>query len=207
MKNTSTAFLAALTGARDGALVPRQFVWFTAKALDTGAPVTLGLWTGDEDINISVISGVTGLPEARTYFGANNLTIGEIARTSDLTIQTVRIILSQIATAAQQLVRGYDLRLAQVEIHDMAFSTVSRQPVSAPEIAFLGVVDAAPIKTPSVGQDGDITLSCVSAAISMLERPNTVKSSYEGQKRRNGDEWGLYSSTIATWTIPWGQKG
>ena len=58
-----------------------------------------------------------------------------------------------------------------------------------------------------MGQDGDITISCVSAAISMLERSNPVKSSYEGQKRRSGDEWGLYSSTIATWTIPWGQKG
>ena len=207
MKNTSTAFLAALTGARDSAIVPRRFAWFTAKALDTGAPVTLGLWNGDEDINISVISGVTGLPEARTYYGASNVAIGEIPRTSDLTIQTVTVKISQIATAAQQLVRGYDLRLAPVEIHDMAFDTVSRQPVSAPEIAFLGLVNDAPIRTPSVGQDGDITISCVSAAISMLERSNPVKSSYEGQKRRSGDEWGLYSSTIATWTIPWGQKG
>ncbi|MBB3288153.1 MULTISPECIES: hypothetical protein [unclassified Rhizobium] len=207
MKNTSSAFLAALSGARDSALVPRQFVWFTAKALDTGAPVSLGIWTGDEDINISVISGVTGLPEARTYYGASNLSVGEIARTSDLTVQTVSIKLSQIATAAQQLVRGYDLRLAAVEIHDMAFDIASRQPVSAPEIAFLGLVDGAPIKTPSVGNEGDITIKCVSAAISMLDRPNTVKSSYEGQKRRNGDEWGLYSSTIANWTINWGQKG
>lgn len=206
MKNTSTAFLAALTGARDGAIVPRWFAYFTAKTLDTGLPISLGLWSGDEDINISVISGTTGLPEARTYYGAQNLEVGTITQTADLTIQTVTVTISQIASASQQLVRGYDLRLAAVEIHAMAFDMVSRQPVSNPEIAFLGLVDEAPIKTPKVGDEGDIEISCVSAAISMLERTNPIKSSYEGQKRHNGDEWGLYSSTVASWTIPWGQK-
>jgi hypothetical protein len=132
--------------------------------------------------------------------------VSPIARTADLTIQTVTITIGQIAAVAQQLVRGYDLRLAPVEIHDMAFDTITRQPSAAPEIAFLGIADGAPIKTPAVGQDGNVEISAISAAIAMLERTNPAKSSYEGQKRRSGDEFGLYSSTVANWQIPWGQK-
>lgn len=207
MKNITSAFLAALTGARDKGLVPRRFVWIIGKDIASGAPASIGLWTGDDDINITVTSGVTGLPEARAYYGGLNLQVSPIPRTADLTIQTVTITIGQIAPVAQQLVRGYDLRLAPVEIHDMAFDTATRQPSAAPEIAFLGIVDGAPINTPSVGQDGDVEISAISAAIAMLERTNPAKSSYEGQKRRSGDEFGLYSSTVANWQIPWGQKG
>ncbi|MGV1756110.1 hypothetical protein ACQZ6F_08650 [Rhizobium sp. A22-96] len=206
MKNITSAFFAALTGARDKGLVPRRFVWITGKDLATGGPASIGLWTGDDDINITVTSGVTGLPEARTYYGGLNLQVSPIPRTADLTIQTVTITIGQIAPAAQQLVRGYDLRLAPIEIHDMTFDTGARLPSSAPEIAFLGIADGAPVKTPAVGQDGDIEISAISAAIAMLERTNPAKSSYEGQKRRGGDEFGLYSSTVANWQIPWGQK-
>jgi hypothetical protein len=206
MKNITSAFFAALTGARDRGLVPRRFVWIKGKSFDTGVTNPIGLWTGDDDINITVVSGITGLPEARTYYGGLNLQVSPIARTADLTIQTVTITIGQIAAVAQQLVRGYDLRLAPVEIHDMAFDTVTRQPSAAPEIAFLGITDGAPIKTPAVGQDGNVEISAISAAIAMLERTNPAKSSYEGQKRRSGDEFGLYSSTVANWQIPWGQK-
>jgi hypothetical protein len=206
MKNITSAFFAALTGARDRGLVPRRFVWIKGKSFDTGVINPIGLWTGDDDINITVVSGITGLPEARTYYGGLNLQVSPIARTADLTIQTVTITIGQIAPVAQQLVRGYDLRLAPVEIHDMAFDTVTRQPSAAPEIAFLGITDGAPIKTPAVGQDGNVEISAISAAIAMLEHTNPAKSSYEGQKRRSGDEFGLYSSTVANWQIPWGQK-
>ncbi|MEZ2224388.1 hypothetical protein [Rhizobium sp. RCC_161_2] len=206
MKNITSAFFAALTGARDRGLVPRRFVWIKGKSFDTGVTNPIGLWTGDDDINITVVSGITGLPEVRTYYGGLNLQVSPIARTADLTIQTVTITIGQIAAVAQQLVRGYDLRLAPVEIHDMAFDTVTRQPSAAPEIAFLGITDGAPIKTPAVGQDGNVEISAISAAIAMLERTNPAKSSYEGQKRRSGDEFGLYSSTVANWQIPWGQK-
>jgi hypothetical protein len=206
MKNLNSGFSAALGAARNGGIVPRVFVFITAKVRATGAPVSIGLWTGDEDISATVISGITGLPEARSYVGAVNLVVSDISRVSDLTTQTVTVEMSQIADAAQQLVRTYDIRLGKVEIHEMTLDVVSRQLSSNPEIAFLGQVDGAPVETPIVGQDGSLTISVISDAINMLERTNPRKSSYEGQKRRGGDEWGLYSSTIATWQIPWGQK-
>lgn len=206
MKNISSAFLSSLEAVRDGSIIPVQFVWFQAKDRASGNPAELGLWTWDEDIQATVLSGTTGAPVSRTYYGAVNLEVSEIPYVSDLTIQTVTVSMSQIADATQQLVRGYDLRLAKCEIHEMTYNPSTGQLSSDPELAFLGQVDSAPITTPKVGEDGSIDISVVSDAISMLSRVNPRKSSYEGQKRRSDDEWGKYSSTVATWDIPWGKK-
>lgn len=206
MKNVSAAYQAALLGARDGSLVPVTFVWFQAKDRATGLPVERGFWTWDEDVQVTVLSGTTGLPVNRTYYGAVSLEVSDIPYVSDLTVQTVTIGMSQIADAAQQLMRGYDMRLAKCEIHEMTFDTLTGQLSSAPEIAFIGEVVGAPIKTPAIGKDGSIEVSVISDAISMLTRTNPAKSSHEGQRRRNGDDWGINSSTIKTWGAPWGKK-
>jgi hypothetical protein len=206
MRNVSSAFMDALLSGRDRGIVPRRFLHVTARDRTTGAPAGIGLWTGDEDINVTLTSGVTGQEVTRTYYGARNLVIPTIPRVSDMTIQTITVTMSQIADAVQQLIRGYDVRLAKAEIHDGLLDPVTRQLVAPPELSFLGEVDGAPIETPAVGGEGKASLKLVSDAISMLARKNPRKSSYEGQKRRDGDEWGLYASTVATWKIPWGQK-
>ncbi|MFB2562424.1 hypothetical protein [Rhizobium sp. IMFF44] len=206
MKNPDPNFLAALQGARDNGLSIRSLVYFSVKKLD-GTPVELGVWTGDEDMAISVMSGVTGQMVYREYYGGGLVEdIDPIPRVSDLTIQTVTITLSQIASVTQQLARGYDIRLGKVEIHRAILDRKSRRPVSAPELDFMGEIDGSPIDTPQIGEDGGIQINAVSDAISMLTRKNPLKSSYEAQKRRSGDEFGKYASTVSTWDIPWGQK-
>lgn len=206
MKNPDPNFLAALQSARDNGLSIRSLVYFSVKTFD-GTPVELGVWTGDEDISVSVVSGITGQMVTRNYYGNGLVSdIDPIPCVSDLTIQTVTITLSQIADITQQLARGYDIRLGKVEIHRVALDRKSRRPVSAPELDFMGEIDGSPIDTPQIGEDGGIQIHAVSDAISMLTRKNTLKSSYEGQKRRSGDEFGKYASTVATWDIPWGQK-
>jgi hypothetical protein len=206
MKSIDPSFLLALTNTRDQGILPRTFVWLTAKAFDTGAPVSFGVWTGDDDISVTVISGTTGLPEARAYLGGLNISIGDQPRVSDMTQQSITVEMSQVADAAQTMARGYDLRLAKVEIHEMTLDPSTGQLSAIPQLSFLGQVDTAPFDTPSVGQDGKIALNAVSDAISMLSRTNPQKSSYEGQKRRGNDQWGKYSSAVKSWSIPWGQK-
>ncbi len=206
MRNIDAAFHDALVSGRDKGIIPRRFVYITAKDRSTGAPASIGIWNGDEDITITVTSAVTGLPSSRSYYGAMNIEMGGITRTANLTVQNVELQMSQIADIAQEIVRGYDVRLAKVEIHEILFSTETRQPVSTPFPVFLGEVDTAPIETPAIGQDGNITLNIVSDAISMLTRSNPKKSSYEAQLRRGGDEWGKYASTVGTWKVPWGSK-
>lgn len=207
MRNISTAFFNALSTSRDTGCAPRQFLYFTAKNRTDGTPVSIGIWGGDDDIAITVISPITGLPEARTYIGAQNLIVSPIVRVTDATIQTVTITLSQISPTTQQLLRDYDLRLGKVEIHEMLLVPRSNQVVSPPEIVFLGEIDKAPLTTPAVGQDGSIDINAVSDAISLLSIKNPAKSSFEFQRRRNpNDNFGKYSSTVATWNLPWGTK-
>ena len=207
MRNADPAFVAALAGARDTGIVPRRFVYFTVREWNTGLPFGLGVWTGDDDVTVSLQSGLTGDTVTRDYHGDGNvLQTSPIPRVADLTIQTVTITLSQIADVTQLLTRGYDIRLGKVEIHDALLDPKTRQLISAPQIVFMGEIDGSPIATPKAGEDGTIEIKAVSDAISMLTRKNPAKSSYEGQKRRGGDEAGKYSSTIATWRIPWGEK-
>lgn len=206
MKNSSAEMVAALVAARDQGLAPRQFLLVQAKERSTGLPFERGFWSGDEVITIAVPDRNTGVLVNKDFFGAMNLNISPIPRVSDLTIQTVTVDLSQIAMAVQQIARQYDLRLAKADIYEVTLDPSTRLPVSSPEIVFLGEVNGNPIDTPAVGDDGKISLELNSDAISMLTRTNPSKSSYEGQKRRGGDEMGLYSSTLSSWNVPWGQK-
>lgn len=207
MRNVDSAYLAALVGARDNGIAPRRFFWITARRFDNDSVESFGLWTGDEAISLSIQSAATGATVTREYHGAGLiLDIGSIPRVSDLTIQTITVDLSQVADHVQAIVRGYDLRLAKVEIHEATLDPATRELAAPPAVAFLGEVDGSTIETPAMGGEGSAKLTLVSDAISMLARKNSRKSSYEGQKRRGGDQFGRYASTVATWTIPWGEK-
>lgn len=197
----------ALAQARDKGIAPRGFFWITAKSFETGDPASFGLWTGDDTIEVDVLSGVTGAVETRTYTGGVNLEIGDIVRTSDLTIQNVEVKFSAIAPICQEIVRAFDVRLAKVEIHTGWLDIETRGIADLPEVDFLGEVNGAPIDTGAAGEESMTTLNIVSDAISMLMRTNPSKRSYEGQKRRDGDEFGLYSNTVKAWRIFWGENG
>ncbi|MCV9997321.1 hypothetical protein OE766_03595 [Pararhizobium sp. YC-54] len=207
MRNSNTTFNNAMAVAQDTGLVPRQFVYVkNVKPFAGGSAESFGFWTGDEDAIFTVIDGQSGLPVARTYYGAVNMVVDNIPRVSDMTIQSIQISVSQIATATELLVRGYDVRLAKVEIHEMALDPASRLPISDPEVIFLGQIDGAPIETPAVGEDGSITFSINSDAMSMLSRINPRKSSYQSQRRRSDDRWGKYAGTVKNWPIKWGPQ-
>jgi hypothetical protein len=205
MRSASSALIGAKTSARDTGIVPRWFFWARVKDRETGAPVELGYWTGDWTIDIAVIAGETGFPVTRQYVGGVNLNIGDIPRVSDLTIQSVSVSMSAIATITQQLVRGYDCRLARCEIHSVDLDTVTRLPVDAPIIEFIGQIDDAPIETGAAGGESTIQLKVRDDAMVMLTRPNPRKRSAEGQKRRLGDEFGRYSNSVKSVQISWGE--
>lgn len=196
----------ALAHARDQGIAPRDFFWITARSIETGEPVSFGLWTGDDAISIDVMSGSTGAVETRDYIGGVNLQVGDIPRVSDLTIQTIEVKFSALAPVCQDIIRAHDVRLAKVEIHNGWLDVASRGITDLPEIAFLGLVNGAPIETAAAGGESMATLNVVSDAISMLTRTNPRKRSYEGQKRRGGDEFGLYSNVVKVVRVFWGEN-
>lgn len=206
MRNVNPAFAAALVGARDRGIVPRKFFWATVRDRGTGSAVEVGFWNGDDTVTLDVISGQTGLPVTRTYVGGVDLQVGNIPRVSDMTVQTISVSMSAIDLTVQQMVRSYNARLAPVEIHTGLLDPDSRLPVSPAEVEFLGQIDEAPIETAAVGGESRIPFAVRSDGILMLTRTNPKKRSYEAQKRRQGDEWGLYANSVGTWRVPWGEE-
>lgn len=189
------------------AILPVNFVWIKAKNRSTGGLETMGLWSGWDTIEAQVLDPATMLPVTRTYHaGGSLLEVPAIPLTSDLTIQTIRIRLSQINDAVQLAIRGYDPKHAPIEIH-RGYLDKNTQLMVAPAIPrFVGWINGAPIRTPAVGGEGGIEISCISHA-RLLTKTNPLKRSDEMQKRRSGDRFRRYSDVAGGWiaNVHWGE--
>lgn len=199
MRIYDAGFAAALSAAREGGIVPAVFFWVLARDRDSGAVVPMGLWSGQDDLTLEV-EMPDGRVESRSYFGGCGLSVEGLQQVADLTDNPVTVSLSQIADAAQQLARGYDLRLSYCEIH---VTTLTGGAFTAPpQLEWVGVVDEGPIATPAAGGEGGISLSVRSELMAMLTAINPAKSSDAHQKRRNPvDRFCEYAGTVGSWTI------
>ena len=206
MRSATADFVQNLDRATVDGLEPRRAVWFRVKERATSNIVELGAWTGDEDMNLTVMSGIDGAMVSRPYYADVISKISDIPRVSDFTVQTVTLDLSQIADVSNKLIREYEARLGTVEIHDLLIDKSTGDQVGPGHIAFLGIIDGAPVKTPAKGGTGSLKIKVISEVMAMLTRKNPRKSSYEGQKIRQGDQWGKYASTVSTWKVPWGEE-
>lgn len=201
MQTLHPNFIASLQASRDEGIEPVYFFWVRGRNRSTGASEAIGLWSGDEDI-MQAVEAPEGGTVSRAYLGGCNLQAGEIAYVADLTDNPITVSMSQIADASQQLVRGYDVRLAYCEIHSTtkiggAFS-------SQPQLQWIGIVDDVLIATPEVGGDGQMGLSVRSELMAQLTAINPAKSSDSHQKRRQaGDRFSEYSGAIKARSIQW----
>lgn len=201
MQTLDPAFVASLRASRDAGIAPVYFFWVRAKNRTTGADETMGLWSGDEDITQNVQTPEGGLT-SRAYLGGCNLRVADLVYVADLTDEPVTVSLSQIAPATQQLVRGYDVRMAYCEIHTTSW--VGGVFASVPQLQWIGVIDAGPIATPSVDGEGSIALTVRSELMSQLTAINPAKSSDSHQKRRqSGDRFSEYASTVQARKVRW----
>lgn len=178
----------------------------TGKSFDTGLPTEAAFWTGFDTQSFQVESPDDDDTITRSYTGSVDLQTGSIPLVSDLTIQTVSITLNALHQSVIDFIRGSDLRLGKVQIHDVVLDAVSRNPVAVAPLVFLGEIDGSPIDIPGVGSsEAGVTIRATSDVISMLARTNPAKSSYQEQHLRSDDEWGKYSATVSTWQVSWGQ--
>jgi hypothetical protein len=181
-------------------------VWLTAKKRDTGDPVSQGFWNDVESVNIPVVDGLTGAAATRNFIAAGGLIdIGPIPLTSDLSIRSVDVTLSPLNVDVEQYVRGYDLRMAPVQLYRAIFDPDTWDLVANATPRFVGFVEKAPITTPKDGGDAKAVLSCVSHTVE-LTRGNPDVRSDESQKRRGGDRFYQYVDTMAQRPIWWGSN-
>ncbi|MGD9476151.1 hypothetical protein [Shinella sp. G-2] len=205
MRSQPLSYTTALAAAPADGLVVRIAIWVEARNRATGAVETIGWWDGEEDANLSVIRGRDGLTVTRPYYGGAPIKLGDIVRTSGLTVETLSIDVSELADAVRVAVRTHDVADAPIEVHEILMSPETGRPLDPDLPVFQGIVDGAPIKIPRIGGQGSVALKCVSEMMALLDRGNPEKSSYEAQLERDGDEWNLYAGAVETWDVKWGQ--
>lgn len=200
MRSLSPATLAAFQG-RSG-FVARSLMWVTARDRATGAPQTFGFWTGSETLTFT-IGG-----EARIYIGAGNLLgIDAIVMSVGITVQMQRVIVSPIAAEAALAIRGYDTRLAPVEIHRALFRSDSRALLDVPHRTFKGWVDTLSIDREAVGGSYSATMSIASATRALTRTLAATRSDADLRRRAPTDGFRKYASVTASVPFYWGMNG
>ncbi len=189
-----------------GTVAVRDFLWLEPKDRDTGARVGRGFWSDTGAVTAEVLSPVTGLVESRAFSGGGGfIEVGDVVRSSGLTVQTVSITLGQLDVTAETVVRTYDLRLAPVEIYRGWFDPVGMTMVAPARARFTGFVDEAPITTPKAGAVGSIKIKCASYT-QELTRASSERRSDASQRQRNaGDAFFQDVGVVRTWKVWWGQ--
>jgi hypothetical protein len=200
----SAGNLAALQARQ---LVARDFLWIVARDRETNVPVPDGMWSDVGNVAAAVINPDTGLPVTRDWYGSGTLVaIDDIPLVSNLSVQTVRIRMSQVSEHVEQLVRQYDCKQARVEIFRGLFDPESRQMVAPAECRFVGFVDTIEIVTPSENEEDAVTLNCVSHTQEMT-RANPETRSHATQILRDpNDTFFKDADTVAEWEIFWGSE-
>lgn len=115
----------ALTALEARAVTIRDFLWIEARDPDTQGIVPVGFWSDLGQVSAQVIDPRSGIEVARSFEGAGGLIdISQVPMTSNLTVQTVDVSMSQISNA-NDLMRGYTVKQARVEIFRGLFAPAS----------------------------------------------------------------------------------
>lgn len=209
MRDVDSDTLAAL---QSRILVPRDFIWLTAKDRSTGDPETAGFWNDVGSITASVVDGETGGAVSRVFKGSGNLiAMDDLPLTSDISIRNFTATLSQVSADVAQMVRGYDLKGAPTQIHRGLLDPVTRLLVAPALPRFVGYVDSLVINTPPAALDGTPQFGSIVLTLAShtreLTRFNTDKRSDASQQlRQSGDRFFQYADTMGKRPIFWGVK-
>lgn len=189
-------------------LIARDFIWFEVKDRETGDPVYDGYWSDVGTITAAVIDPNTGGSTERTWVGALSLiSISDIPLVSNLTVQNVTVVLSQVSDRINDLVRGYECKFGKVQIFRGMFDPETREMVAPAFPRFVGTIDDAPITTPAEGGQGDVTLTCTSHTQEMTRSNPDTRSDASQQLRASGDDFYVDVSVVGDWEHFWGKNG
>lgn len=181
-----------------GGIVSRVLIWFSARNRSTNAVETMGLWTGADHETITINAA------SRLYYGAGNVVeLPQLTFQAGLAVRIHRLGLSPLTPEVMQLIRGYDVRFAPVEIHRALYSTDTRLLIEEPHRLLTGFIDEVDLGTPAVGGTSSCVLGIATSA-RVLTQNLALKKSDETQRLRSGDRirrWGDVSGSVEVW---WG---
>lgn len=197
MRSYPTAIAEHIAARRP--TIARQLIWVEAKEFGSGATQTLGLWDGEYTAQF-VIDG-----EPRTYFaGGSILQLPEITGLVGLEVRTYSVVLSALTPEVQQLMRGYDVRLAPCEMHRVLFDPEAPATMlGEPQRTFKGWIDGAQFNET---KDGDYVVDATLASNSRgLTVPLQMRRSDESYRLRLGDRIARYASVAGVIPIYFGE--
>lgn len=179
----------------------RWALWIVARDMATGAPFPVGYWTGDDAARITV-PGVG----ARDYYGAGAaLSVEPLTYQLGATVQTQRISVGPLAPEVRMVLRGYDVRQARAELHNIALDPAGR--IVAVEEAFVGVIDRFEINDGPLDDAANHTVTCDLELVSdarLLTRTLALKMSDASQRQRSGaDGFRKYADVAGEVKVVW----
>ncbi|MBW7968112.1 hypothetical protein [Bradyrhizobium sp. BR 10289] len=195
---------AALQARR---LYKRDFIWFVVRDRSTGNPVTDGYWSDVGNLDAQVIDPDSGATVTRTFAGAGGLiSISDIPRVSNLTVQTITVKLAQVADRVNNLVRGYDCKQGKVQIFCGLFNLDTHNMIAPAFPRFAGTIDQAPITTPPAGQTGDVTLTCTGNTAELTRSNPDTRSDASQRLRSATDNFYQDTAVVSEWQQYWGKQ-
>lgn len=202
MRSVDAATIAALQNP-DG-IVERDLITIFARTFE-GEDVTFCFWSDSGDVS-ALVYNADGVAEARDFIGSGTLlSAGEVTLTQNLDVRQMPVELSQLHPDVQNMVRGHELRGAGIEVHRMLLDVDTRLAVGVAYLHFIGEVDRAPIGTPAAGEEGAITLHCVSDT-RQLTRVNHTRRGLQASLARSGDRFLTYASQAGQFEVWWGEE-
>lgn len=182
-----------------GGTEAHALMWITARNRSTGAPETIGLWTGG-DVRDFVIGGVT-----RTYYGAGAMIgVETLQYRAGMTVQTQAVSLSPMHASVTNALRAYDPRLAPVEIHRAVFDGNGLL-IGDPHLMFRGEVDQVEFADAAIGGISTATVTLTSAARALTRQVQAYRSD-AGQRARRSDDRGFkYAGVSGSVPVYWGE--
>ncbi len=194
--------LNALKGARERALIIRDFVWITAQTYG-GSPVSFGFCSEIEDVTISLLDVRTGTTLSRSFVGGGALlAIPSIPQSAGLSFQSVKIRLNRSHAQVQNLFLSNNAGNAQCDIYRGVFDADTHLIVAPPTIRLPGKIDSAKQTISKVGGQDYIETTVVSS-LRELTKTNPNKKSHATQKAMRADNWRKYEGKKSP--VDWGE--
>jgi hypothetical protein len=172
----------------------RWLVWARPIDRDTGLRVGIGFWTGIDEYTRNIAS------EDRLYYAAP-LEIPPMRTSKGLDVQMIDIGMA-VTAEAEFLVRGYEPRLAPLDIH-IEVTDPRDNSLLERSLQWRGTIDTVDMPTPALGGERMMTVRCATTARRGTLTRQGLKS-HQTQVRRSGDQIRRHSSMGRVASDAWG---
>jgi hypothetical protein len=183
------------------AVMPRWLLWIKAKNFGSLTPAPVGLWNGEDNLTFN-INGTN-----RVYQGAlSRFEVEPITYAAGLDVRSLQITLAANAPETEDVVRGFVIRLAEVELH-LALLDPDTTNLIDVEPMFRGFINRAPLTTPAQGGGDTVTFEMVSRMrVLALPGPALRKTDQAMRLRNSNDAFRQYGSIASEVQTEWVKK-